>query len=349
MLTSHLPGNNVRVVVSTAKEIMNQDDPWDEVTWERVDSDSGAGLPSQVERSDMLTSWRKLHIEQDTMDRPGMGGGETNCITGTAVSYTWNGSSTIVDLGNDLSGDFGGDDHFVLGRYITGGTTYTVIDNDDDVIWPYHDTVKMNANLTGLPLAYTLYDDDEGSLAGGGGWTITPVVPAYPALGPTWKTALNKAYIEPDYLTMWRDRVAFQRHLSTTSVGLGWGEWNNYHQRSTEDDFWTAFVFSAFQPQESKDGDPDSEALISGAERAGIGADTTECVLYLETAREAVTAGGISGIGHVMLHELGHTGGCEDDSCEDGCIMQKNVHGHIGDHFCEKCLWELRKDEGWAD
>jgi len=304
----------------------------------------------------MLTVWRKLHIEQDSYDRPGVGvGGEINHVAGTAVSYTWNpppmgtAGTTVADLGNALSGDFGDDDQFKFGRYIVGGTTYTVTGNYNDTIWPYHDTIKVSGvNLVagGVALGpYELYDDDEGSLAGGT-WTLTDVVPAYPKLddvAPTWKAALAKAYIEPDYL-LWSDVVVFKRNLNTSEVGTGSGEWNNYHQRTTEETFWTAFVFSAFQPNTSKDSDPDGGLRVYGAERAGPVADKTECVLYLETIRDDS-----QDVGQVMLHELGHTGGCSDNDCVDGCIMQEDADGHIGDHFCNKCLNELRCEGDWGE
>jgi len=328
------------------------------VTWSRVNSNSGAGLPGQVKRSPMLTVWRKLHIEQDSYGRPGVGvGGEINHVAGTAASYTWYptmgvAGATVVDVGNAISGDFGEDNQFKFGRYIVGGTTYTVSNCYNDLSWPYHDTITIfGINLTAPPGValgpYELYDDDEGSLAGGT-WTLTDLVPAYPKLDdvvPAWKAALAKAYIVPDYL-LWSDVVVFKRHLKTSEVGAGTGEWNDYHQRTTEKTFWTAFVFSAFQGDIDKDndGDGDDTNAVFGAERSGPFADHTECVLYLETIRDAG-----EDVGQVMLHELGHTGGCADDDCVDGCIMQKDSSGHIGDHFCNKCLNELRGDDEWGE
>jgi len=256
--------------------------------------------------------------------------------------------TTIVDLGvSVLSEDFDKDDHFNLGRYIVGGTTYTVT-GSDCALWPAHDTLKISGvNLVagGVALGpYKLYDDDEGEYTGfPATWTLTDVVPAYPTLDTTWETALAKAYIVPDYL-LWSDQVPFKRHLTTTSVGFGTGAWNNYHQKTTEVRFWTAFVFSAFQPDKDKDCDPDGGSVICGAERAGVLADKTECVLYLETIRDASKE-----VGQVMLHELGHTGGAADDDCVIGCIMQKDGSGNIGDHFCEKCLYELRHEEEWGE
>jgi len=86
---------------------------------------------------------------------------------------------------------------------------------------------------------------------------------------------------------------------------------------------------------------------VYGATRAY--GDLTECVLYLETAREGVQVGMLTDIGQLMLHEPGHTGGCPDNCCESGCIMYKDSTGHIGDDFCNICLCELRSDEGWGE
>ncbi|MBW1921227.1 MAG: hypothetical protein JRI81_13535 [Deltaproteobacteria bacterium] len=96
--------------------------------------------------------------------------------------------------------------------------------------------------------------------------------------------------------------------------------------------------------QREKDADPDSETPRTfGAARWSSGAWKNECAIYLEVIREAATLE----TGHVMAHECGHAGGAVDNGCEPGCLMWKDATGHIGDHFCGKCLKDFRKDSNW--
>jgi hypothetical protein len=344
MLTSHLPGNNVRVVAGTTWNL----DVWDEVTWERVDSDSGAGLPSQVERSDMLTSWRKLHIEQDTMGRPPASGSEMNSWTDTASSYFKVSTSPLrsrVFLEENM---FEGpswwayDDILYFGRYLAGPNTYIIVGNTANCFFPDYLTVIGDPGGDGVSLDYTFYDDDEAAFGGSPLIsTVTALLPELLDLGG-WEGQFARAYVDIEYLSpSYSSSVPFDRNLSSSSVYWGTGSWNNSAGCTSSETFWVQLVVAGFQPQAAKDKDPDSEtAQVLGAARAE---PHNQCVVYLETRKE------LSGtpVGQVLAHEMGHGGGCADNECVAGCIMWVNPSGATGSTFCNKCLCEFREDENW--
>ena len=344
MLTSHLPGNNVRVVVSTAKEITNQDDPWDDVTWERVDSDSGAGLPSQVESSDMLTSWRKLHIERDYMAPVPSTGAEKNRITGTADSYTYDGvSKTEVDLGQNMPGNFDDEDQFEGGWYFAFPNWYQVVSFVDS--W-WHDEIIVEGDPAGdgALMAYTLFDDDDQDLLDS---------PYYVTLGAAEINAFRQAYIEPDYLPdSYSDEVSFNLNLTWTEQ-VFIIDFDEEQDVWSEPGFWACLMTACYQCEYSADQDAD----LFGVGGYVPSADTD--------AKGGVVPENDDNVGAIFLevvinenawnwseqktvdHEIGHTGG--PGECTNPCIMNPGCSGGACDtSFCNECMASFRKYETWS-
>ena len=336
---SRQPGNNFTIAVSTCEDRL------DELTQPKLDS---GDIPRSVELSPVLTTWRKLWIERDSMEQVVTTGGEKNHIDGTmssvAVPYNPATDKTVVWLGLNLIDnevELSGVDCFRYGRYIVGGNTHLTTNNTSfDPMFGW-DRLTVRGNHTPTEI-YELYDDDEGTY-GAGGWIINPLLPQKASLG-TWASKFEAACIKPNYLPdTYYDEVPFDRNLDSMLASWGWGSWNNDHDCSSSSHFWTVLVVSGFQPQYTKDKDPDDEIGVSGVARAS---DDNQCLLYLETNKEVESMGGPS-LGKVMAHEIGHTGGPVDNGCEPGCLMWQDATGHIGDHFCGKCLKDFRKDSNW--
>ena len=189
----------------------------------------------------------------------------------------------------------------------------------------------MKGDPTGdpnVPMAYKLYDDDETTL------------PKYPSLG-SWASVFHAAYIEPNYLPeTYRTVVPFDRNLSVSEVAWGNGTWNDYYNCPSSNSFWTELAVGAFQPETSKDLDPDTEtALFLGA--AKVYGDDNQCVLYYEMIRDRGVAPNTD---QYLAHEIGHGAGIEDNECEEGCLMWLDEYDQLGDDFCNECLNEMRKD-----
>jgi len=152
------------------------------------------------------------------------------------------------------------------------------------------------------------------------------------------KSAFHAAYIDIDYLPRSHSTIVpFVRNLSSYDVGDGTGTWNNHYNIPSSSDFWTELVVGAFQPEINRDYDPDSTKAVCGA--AKYTEDDNQCVVYYETLRDMVRDPN-----ETLAHEVGHSANIEDNECEEGCIMWCDEHNQIGDHFCEKCLLEMRKD-----
>ena len=71
------PGDNIRVTATTGRYTTGK------TTWQQVDT--GTGLLAEVKRSPILTTWRKLWIEQDSMAAVATTGSEKNHVEGTAA------------------------------------------------------------------------------------------------------------------------------------------------------------------------------------------------------------------------------------------------------------------------
>jgi len=97
---SRQPGNNFTIAVSTCEDRL------DELTQLKLDS---GDIPRGVELSPILTTWRKLWIEQDSMAAVATTGSEMNHVEGTANGYestSWP-DSVWVKLGKNLAKSVG--------------------------------------------------------------------------------------------------------------------------------------------------------------------------------------------------------------------------------------------------
>jgi hypothetical protein len=314
------PGDNFRITASASETQLG------EVTQFLIDY---GNLPSGVILSRMLTTWRKLWIEQDSMGAVPEIGNEKNHVAGTASGYEPYDQShdrTWIHLGQNLPAPFDDVNQFKYGIYFTVTKTYTT--RQSTGYESGEDKVKVSGDPSGdgVPMNYKLYDDDETTL------------PSYPGLG-SWSSVYEDAYIELNYLPeSYHDEVTFYRNLHSDDVSLGWGDWNNSYDCPSQSNFWTTLVVSLFQPQTIKDFDPDTESYICG-QTVLVG---NESGIYLETIRD----GGKS-IGKMIAHEIGHTGGVFGHWCLEACLMKEDANGNFGEDFCNDCLLEFREDSNW--
>jgi len=314
------PGDNFRVAASLDSSKLQ--DPY--LTQGMADS----GVPPDgVAFSPMLTVWRHLWIESDRMANVPTTGDEKNFVAGTGAVYEppnpTNGMGW-VQLNQNLPDAFDDEDQFKYGVYVAGTFSYPTYSSTAN--WINEDQVKIKGDpiADGAPTSYQLYDDDAAQ-------------PQNPQLG-TWASIFNNAYIEPAYLpTTFSSVVPFQRNLSSSDVAWGTGTWNDQYGAPSTSDFWTELVVGAFQPETSKDYDPDNEQAVAGA--AKVYGDDNQCVIYCETIRDLGVSAEKS-----LAHEIGHGAGIEDNDCEEGCIMWRDINNQIGDHFCDKCIAEMRND-----
>ncbi len=321
------PGDNFRVAASASEDELS------EVNQLKVHGI--LPFPSAVELSEMLTVWRKLWIEQDSMGAVASTGNEKNYFSGTAASYEEKPGGTRVHFQTPFPSELDEDNQFTDGWYRVSGNFYSVALSGTDYQGRGYVDILDN-DLTGMSLVFELFDDDYSS-------TGTPVItlPQCPSLG-TWANEFRGVYIEPvnaGYYSV----VPFDRNLSTTAVGAGVGSWNDSRSplRSSAD-FWNTLVVTGFQPEPVSDNDPLTGVQVPLGVSRNV---ANEALVYLEVTREKG-----SNVGMVMTHEIGHTGGLvnrtppETEHCsEDDRVMSDD----LGSCLCNKCKKDMRSISIW--
>lgn len=203
--------------------------------------------PGGVNESDMLTVWRKLHLELDSM-----ASGQDNPVSGKNIdAVAWNTPHT-GETRCELNGFEPNDD----GRYeggtmtVTGGGIYPIIDHWD--AW-WDDYAVVSGNATGdLNKAASLVDDDVCPLPRKADWSL---------VNQKFAPAYIEAVEEPG---VYNPDVPFNPTVMNGAevvVPLATPKQN----RNTSADYWVSLILSCHQGKietgggikTSVDGDPD--------------------------------------------------------------------------------------------
>lgn len=250
LVVSMQPGDNWRVVATTDPALLagllaaQNDGPNARV----VDGDGQAvpGGNAVAVASNMLTAWRKLKVEVDSMGKV-----TGNTIKGTITNVqpgTVAGTS-VVTISQALFGDE--DDRFANGGTLTsGGTAFEVLGNKTG-LGVSKVTVNNKGDIKPIKGAqFELADDDlmkEG--------TDVPMPDT-----TTLEDALAEAFIKPNIVRD-KDDVAFDPNVEGLEnrdlVDANWGS-----RAENRNDNWVTYILGAFQGDIPRDGDPDTERSI---------------------------------------------------------------------------------------
>lgn len=322
-LVSMNPGDNYRITATTSQEAK------DELTYYKVET---GNIPSSVKRTSILTTWRKLWIERDSMDTVADAGEEKNYVSGTASMYeliSFPPAESRIYLGQNLPDELDDENQFYMGKYhALNNLNYTVFYSSGRMIGEDYLRVPGDPDGDNADMDYELFDDDYHPV------TLQPniTLPTYPDLG-SYTNEFKRAYIEPSYLpTSYSNVVDFDRNLSYFCFTTGWGDWNDHFNNPPSSGYWSVLSVTAFQYDSDEDDDPDTELGTGGTSLAS----RNELALYLEVIHEEY-----GNISRIMAQELVNAAAIED--CEKpGCIMGD---GHI---FCDDCLDKIRdKGSSW--
>jgi len=319
--------------------------------------ESGTAVVS-IQKSDMLTVWRRLFVEVDSMNAVSTGGSsEYNYLTGSITNPRAAGGGTAWIEVDDFPGDFEEDDHFSDlgvpsnpgGRiyvYPPVNTVFWVYDTDANVgrddlkIWPAPATPAV---LDGL--SYLLWDDDYSYT--GTPPTITPkaTLPAMPNASQLAQ-AYNRIYVEPNVLTnptYYQTTLAFDRNIENSQSEVN-ARANANKNVPSSSALWAVHVTSAYQGPHAKDLDPGDEESDPGATygmTAFYGGSTSGgALIFLETIRDKNDTGLEA---WTVIHETGHQFLLEDgdgnvgnpDACDGDYIMTDQCNEGISgsNHF----------------
>ena len=223
---------------------------------------SGGANPNSVAgiRTEMLTVWRKLHIEVDSMGSVSTG----NNVTGTFTSNeTLNPNALHFSVPVSVGLEEG---RFFLGRieFQTGVTTYSLQVRGNDTVSLRIRNDTPNSITIRRGTSFTLYDDDDFNsndvdFDGDAGEPINPLPDIFPPDEAPFKTA----YISFD--TAWAagmgfnsSNVTFDLNINTSSSNPGLVGLLNTNRNSTSrenSDFWVAYLIFGYQGGTSEDYD----------------------------------------------------------------------------------------------
>lgn len=312
------PGNNYRVV-AVIKDIEGNFDQLQvnnattTDTFVSSDNEPIPGFTGAGTASPMLTVWRKLHIEQDSMEAIATSGNEKNFVEGTIFSVDDvdldPGVGTVVDLGFVLE-DYQNDE-FEKGRFVVSGKPeydtdgfpyYEVISFTHGHV-PFHPndsgahatvTINRSLNISEVGGGVTLYDDDERGLPS----SHQPLLPRYDLINDMVKSKYEPAYItvvDVDTLGLNHSKtVSFKRNMTTATGAWPFLFYNETVADDSEDlanysddkDFWNLLVTACFQASDSEDEDPGAENAALEGEFIPEGDSPPHVVIFLEGVRE---------------------------------------------------------------
>jgi hypothetical protein len=275
-------------------------------------------------RTNMLTTWRRLHIEVDSM-----GNANSNFVIGTITD------TRKVGTGNqtlNLSVTNLEENRFENGRLEIrrNGSVYRSLRviaatfttaNPPVVITPSNtaSSVTIFNNLSTFNVAngdqFILYDDDDmnntetaGTLHGDDGEDVPMLDRTYleDSDNPT-ANHLVPAYMIPKYDVGDNNNSSiFQANVSTDD-GIGVRELFDFDQIATEasQEFWTVYLLAGYQYTTDEDDDSESENETLGVTdiQNGVGS-----IIFRETGgvKECPTPGIFCDLYETQLHELGH-------------------------------------------
>jgi len=354
---SHQPGDNYRVAVTLfdATEL----DKLRDGTSPNVHACDSQQPMFFGRLSRLLTVWRRLNIEVDSMtaipspmpapDRKTLASGSSWHI-GWAIDRTAPTGMTPVPSHAvlELTGSPLDDDRFYMfGRIVSQNTEFEVSDHTDELIQVFQVPTPSQQALFVGGQSFELFDDDGKHVPAQ--WL--PMLPRFNIVG-----ALTIAKYEPAYIDLQvvpgslnpRTAVPFSLNESIDSV---WGTvLNNSKDVHDSEAFWAHTVVAAYQIEASADGDPNSEETDMGNSEDGVQVSA----VYLEAVREV-----LRGVLHhpnaaqlytntvygCVAHEIGHMPGHKADHWEGGLMGEGVVEGDFSDHT----LLRFRKAKRWYD
>ncbi|MCI0378569.1 MAG: Ig-like domain-containing protein [Gemmataceae bacterium] len=269
----------------------------------RVVDGNGNFLPTATARvSEVLTVWRRLHVEVDSM-----GLVEGNEVTGVIIDVDShpdlpNASIVTVSSGSVFT------EPADLNRFVGGvlydffGAGFRVIASDlSDPEGNFVLYVRNNPDTGAVPSLgnFGLIDDD--FLKDGDDVPMPDT--------STLNQALNEAYVQVFFdVGGTNDNVPFMANAEEADLELDWNS-----RSLNANDYWVTYLLGAFQGSTQVDTDPNTEVALLGQSGDLTGGSWT----YAETIRDAAVTMNVNQdllaretvvheIGHAVTHESSH-------------------------------------------
>jgi len=331
--------------------------------------------------SPMLTVWRKLHLEFDTMGIPPASGSEALSFAGSIVNVTPNKPTqghSIVRVRHTLGA--GSADRFQDGKVEIAGFGAHVISNSHTAIVGAEFMTTLR--IIGVPgavssgTAATLYDDDNHYLSNDPLFPSlltlqSPPVPALDHVGPCLAT--NAARFAAAYISLINANtqgfstgtaIPFKRQSTMGPFDVG----NQELKGKDRPEFWAFTVVFGFEGGAYEDFDPNSEPGTLGITQKSVGGLLHSfSVIYLESNRDGAFFNAIPSnfttpvfipglvrdyleqIYSTVGHEIAHAPGGQRESVdhkEEG-LMNGGLN-RSREAFTPKTVLRLRRTAQWT-
>jgi hypothetical protein len=350
------PGDNFAVAASTKSQ-----EYLDSISVNGTDlkDSSGTAIPFinlfmpnvSAARTEMLTVWRRVHIELDSM-----GESQDNYIDGhfteTKIVTEY---PTVIQINHVLEAN-----RFMGGRVKVGDTSLIVSKSDFNTLQvaTFSGTVSINNGDLFRLYDDDDFDDDDGLYVDGDTGEDIPL-PYTEYLtensDDSQTNILAAAYVHPVYSMIRnidvRDDNIFAANLDPDTTDGARSLFVDQDQTSTNtnNEFWTVYILGAYQGSVFKDGDPLSKRCSSDDlfcvtlgrvdEITNVTGEGSGALIYFETHRARESMHGYANdLSVTAAHEVGHLFSGEHT---DGAVMSGKYVG--APYFSATTLNKIRK------
>ncbi len=263
--------------------------------------------------SELLTVWRKLHIEVDSM-----GAVSGNSITGTITKV----NNPILSPWREVETGLAYSDspnRFENGTIVIGGISYPISSNSGttNLKFGIGKDDASNPTVPSIGATFVAYDDD---------WPIGYVLPRPDT--SHLATAFAPAYVLPVYtLVNDNSNVSFVANVEQNSAAMVAAITSGRQSLVGTQDHWVCYLLGAFQGPVDKDNDPGLENPMLGLarfSRQNITEFGTGALVFLESNRDLNAPSSSSAVlqSWIVAHEIGHM--FEEDLIGDESLMGIN-------------------------
>lgn len=358
-LTGAHPGDNYAVIATTNPNVTSQS----QIVVEGIalrNSATGQLLAENIDRTPMLTAWRTLHVERDSM--------------GIIVNAGQANFASEATVGPNESVEVPVLDRLDTGRFENGrltlefGNFLNVIGNSRNAV-TLLSSGGSHSVLSYFP--YTIYDDDDfnsdnasNGFDGDQGEDIEALADTYNLLKENDDrncddgecNVFAAAYIRPSFA--WANQhstsdVLFVQNISEIDTEIdAQVDRGRYLNSGENNEFWVAYVQIAYQPSASRDCDPNAERGCIGGitvgtifdindvtNAAGVPSGANGSLIYIETMRDVHGPFNELRI-RTVPHEIGHQFGISGDLSEPTNFQLMGFSG--GRNFIDRHLNVIR-------
>lgn len=314
--------------------------------------------------SPMLTVWRKLHIEQDSMDTVPIP--KSFPDRGVVSSDSWQIDTPQTGFSTFLAGEGSVEqvpyDFYKNGHIEADSTTsiYKVFGNTDQQVT----TVGAPSSSDQLIDAWLIYDDDDQGLAP----DKFPILPNINLLSQSVIDRYTPSFIkvvDTDELSINPNRIVPFKINEAAQPLFGLSSTNDGHDLSDsvgDQFFWNHHIIACYQSDESDDHDPNTEPTKMAYQvQSLLGIHDPYIVVFLECIREddfslfnssnpanlaAANENYVENVNRVVAHEIGHAPGDQNElgDHDEGGLMEES---YSFPDFSAKTIKRFREAEEW--